>query len=1008
MSKVPINIPFPAYKGTQDYVFVSYAHADARIVYPELERLKRLGYNLWYDEGVSPGARWSDELALRIHNCSLFLVLVTPGVARSVHCQDELNYVLEAERPVLAMHIAETELPPGIKLRLGARQAIFAHKLSSQEIDRKLGEVLSTIGVARNEERNASNTAVLDLKPGDDVGNFHLLEVLGEGGMGTVYLAEQREPVARRVALKVIKLGMDTKEVLARFEAERKALALLSHNNIATVYESGATSTGRPYFVMEYVAGKSITEYSDDRRLNFKQRIKLLKQACSGVLHAHQKGIIHRDLKSSNLIVTESAGEPIVKIIDFGIAKSVQGTLSNVTLYTKIGEAVGSPGYASPEQMSGNMGDIDTRTDVYSLGIVLYELLTGMRPFDDETFIGRDSAQIHQLLRNTEPPLPSTRLTRDETLVTRATVVSTTTDKIFGELKGDLSSIVMKAIRSEREERYPSVSSLSADLERYLTGAPVEASPQTAWYLISRFVKRHAAGVTISIGVFFLLLVATVTSTYFYYRASEEATRANLLATQSQTTVDFLLKLFEGSSPDNSPDPSLTARDLLDQGAIRLTERSDLDAGIRLQLSETVADVYLRLWLPKQAIELLRKTISSTLDELGENHVLVFRAQIKLGDVLRANDELEEAKTILSAANNLLNQVEDITIDDKAKLFNNFALVLSRLNETTQAEQLYLQALDLRKQEQGDRSLSVAVTLHNLALLYLATDQLDLAEQFTRQSLDIRKELFDEKHPRVATSQDVLAAVLERRGKFEEATKIMNEVVSIRRKVFGDDNQLVASSLYDLARVQIESGKWQAAVKNFEKAMSIDGEGSADWAFNAYRLAFLEQLRGNNDRALLLAKAAMPIMQDRYGSDYRHVAHLKRLIASLHVDLNLDLSVAETLARESVDTFTILGGEEYISAALANLSLAQVLNARGDQNLAISLAENGLDIAQKDTAINKPNLATAFSILGNLYKDNNQMTKACSIFDSLMKLRMTHYASDHPYVELARKKLTVC
>ncbi len=1005
---MPIDIPFPAYKGTQDYVFVSYSHADARLVYPELERLKRLGYNVWYDEGVSPGSRWSDELALRIQNCSLFLVLVTPGVAKSVHCQDELNYVLEAERPVLAMHIAETELPPGIKLRLGARQAIFAYKLSSQEIDRKLGEVFSTIGIACDRESASSNTAVLDLKPGDNVGNFHLLEVLGEGGMGTVFLAEQREPVARRVALKVIKLGMDTKEVLARFEAERQALSLLAHNNIATVYESGATSTGRPYFVMEYVAGKSITEYCDDKKLSFKQRIKLLKQACRGVLHAHQKGIIHRDLKSSNLIVTESAGEPIVKIIDFGIAKSMQGSLSNVTLYTKIGDAVGSPGYASPEQMSGNMGDIDTRTDVYSLGIVLYELLTGMRPFDDNTFIGRDSAQIHDLLRSTEPPLPSTRLTKDATLVTRANVLSTTTDKIFGELKGDLSSIVMKAIRSEREDRYPSVSALSADLERYLTGAPVEATPQTALYLFSRFVKRHSAGVAISISVFLLLVAATITSTYFYIRASEEATRANLMATQSQTTVDFLLKLFEGSSPDNSPDPSLTARDLLDQGAIRLTEQSDLDAAVRLQLSETVADVYLRLWLPKQAITLLRKTILSTIDELGENHVLIFRAQVKLGDVLRANDELEEAKAILSSVKKSLNQVEGITIDDKARLFNNLALVLSRLNETSQAEELYLQALDLRKQEQGDRSLSVAVTLHNLALLYMSTDQLDLAEQFSRRSLDIRKELFDEKHSRVATSLDVLAGIFERRGQFEEATELMNEVVLIRRKVFGDDNQVVATSLYNLAKVQIESGSWQAAIENFEKAMSIDGKGTVDWAFSAYRLAFLEQLQGNNDRSYSLATAAMPLMQQQYGNDYRHVAHLKRLIASLHVDLDLDLSIAESLARESVNTFILLSDEENINVALANMSLAEVLNAKGNEKLAVDIAKNALNIAQKDTAINKRNLAVALLSLGNLYNKSNRIGEACAVFNDLINLRLSNYTSEHPYVDLVRQKLMNC
>ncbi len=1008
MGNSKANTPFPAYNGDGDYIFVSYSHADSPIVYPQLERLKRLGYNIWYDEGVSPGARWSDELALRIHQCTTFLVFITPKMAESVHCQDELNYVLEANRPLLAVHLAETELPPGLKLRIGARQAIFAYQLSDAEFDRKLSEALSSFGIAKEKSLQSANEAAIDLKPGDHVGNFCLLEVLGEGGMGTVFLAEQREPVARRVALKVIKLGMDTKEVLARFEAERQALAVLSHPNVATVFEGGATSTGRPYFVMEYVPGIPITQYCDDRKLDFKSRVRLFMQACSGILHAHQKGIIHRDLKSSNIVVVENAGKPLVKIIDFGIAKSMQRSLANQTLYTRIGDIVGSPGYASPEQMSGSGDDVDTRADVYSLGIVLYELLCGACPFEDQQLLHHDTQQIFHFLRTEAPPQPVSRLPQDDRLQHVAAMRSTTEDKIRKEIRGDLSSIVMRAIRSKKDERYPSVTSFSADLERWLRGIPVEASPQTPLYLISLFVKRNAASVAVGLAVLLLLIGATAVSTYSFIRASNEAQRANLLATQTQTTVDFLLKLFEGSGPDNSPDPSTTARELLDQGAKRLLEDKGLDAGVRLQLSETVADVYLRLWIADRAIALLRDAIAVTLPELGEDNVLVLRARIKLGDVLRANDELDEAKVILEDAKSKIDRVKGVDVDDKATLANNLALVLARLGETDAAEALYLEALALRREHSGERSLPVAVVLHNLGLMYTGAGKLELAEEYTRKSLALRLELFDDEHPRVATSRSVLSTILRQQGKFAEAERLIRHTLEIQERVFGSDNDLIAINSYRLARILILTGDWEGADAAFDRALSIDTAGSVDWALDAYRAAFLHESMQNFDKAMKLADAALPILTERHGFENFDVAQLMMLKARLLIRLQGDLSKAENMARTAVQTMIALYEPQSVEVALARMTLAEVLNSRGQLEIALSLAQQALENAHADDEVTKPSRSAALEGKARIYKANSDNAKFCETLKELFTLRISHFSSDHPYVQNLQPEIQKC
>jgi hypothetical protein len=367
------------------------------------------------------------------------------------------------------------------------------------------------------------STAVTTGAAGDGViGRYKLLESIGEGGMGVVYLAEQVEPVRRHVAVKVIKPGLDTKQVVARFEAERQALALFDHPGIAKVLDAGATQLGRPYFVMELVRGTRITDYCSSIHLAVRERIKLLIQVCHAVQHAHQKGVIHRDLKPSNVLVTLQDTGPLPKVIDFGIAKAINQPLTEQTAFTRCGEMIGTPEYMSPEQAEMNGMNIDTRTDVYSLGVLLYELLTGSPPFDPEELRQSSHQDMVTILRTREVDPPSYRIARPGSNVDQVCAAGRAErDALRRLLRGDLDWVVLRALSKDRTQRYPSASEMARDLQRYLNGEPVEAAPPSASYRLGKFAAKHRA-VLIAVLVFVAgLLVSSVACAALAWKAME-------------------------------------------------------------------------------------------------------------------------------------------------------------------------------------------------------------------------------------------------------------------------------------------------------------------------------------------------------------------------------------------------------------------------------------------------------------------------------------------------------
>src|SRR6476660_1593765 len=332
------------------------------------------------------------------------------------------------------------------------------------------------------EEILAASARVTE-KPGDRIGHYKLLQKIGEGGCGLVYMAQQEEPVRRQVALKIIKLGMDTRNVIARFEAERQALALMDHSNIARVFDAGATGSGRPYFVMELVRGIPITAYCDQNNLPVHERLELFVQVCHAVQHAHQKGIIHRDLKPSNVLVTLNDGRAEPKVIDFGVAKATGQQLTEKTLFTAFAQMVGTPLYMSPEQAEMTSIDIDTRSDIYSLGVLLYELLTGTTPFDQQRMRGAAFDEIRRIIREEEPPKPSTRIsTLGESRTATAAHRQVDSHRLGRLIEGDLDWIVMKALEKNRTRRYDTAGNFAADVLRHLSDQPVEACPPSTTY----------------------------------------------------------------------------------------------------------------------------------------------------------------------------------------------------------------------------------------------------------------------------------------------------------------------------------------------------------------------------------------------------------------------------------------------------------------------------------------------------------------------------------------------
>ena len=695
------------------------------------------------------------------------------------------------------------------------------------------------------------------------IGPYRILQLLAQGGMGLVYVAEQLEPVRRRVALKVIKDGMDTHEVIARFELERQALAVMDHPNIAKVLDGGATADRRPYFVMELVRGIPVTEYCDVHKLSTHDRLLLFIEVCHAVQHAHQKGVIHRDLKPSNVLVMLQDGAPVPKVIDFGIAKALAQPLTERTLVTQVGMTVGTPAYMSPEQADPSALDVDTRTDVYSLGVMLYELLVGRLPLDP-TEMGFPMFMVKLQQRETNVSRPSAKLA---TLGQVASAISSSrrTDVrgLRRELQGDLDWIVMKALDPDRTRRFQTVNDLAMDLERYLHNEPVIARPPSTLYRISKFVRRHRVAVSAGAVVVASLVVGLTLAELSLVRARRAEAFARQEAETSRQVAAFVTGLFRISDPGEARGNSVTAREILDRGADRIRSELSGQPLVQAQMMFTIGNVYRELGLFSQAQPLLEQSFTirqralsaddsvlqanvfelarlasqqgrfaqaeslyrATLGErertLGPTHPSLAIVLSGLGGMFVTRGRPAEAESLLTRAVALRAKSGAPDDPDFARMLRNLGSAYLAQARYAEAEPVFRRALAMYERTVGGDHPDVGRTLSNLGVVYYGLERYDEAEQYYRRAeLNLAKAL-GEDHVNIASININLGEIAWHRGQFPEAERRLLRALAILQKRVDPGHPSVATAEYDLANVLRDLGRNGEAEARYRRALAI-------------------------------------------------------------------------------------------------------------------------------------------------------------------------------------------
>lgn len=835
------------------------------------------------------------------------------------------------------------------------------------------------------------------------IGPYRLIRVVASGGMGVVYEAEQRNP-RRVVAVKVIKnhdLNDDRRALL--FRREIASLARLRHPNIASILEAGQTEQGQLYFAMEFVRGEPITQFAAARDWTIRQRLELFRNVCDAIGYAHQRGVIHRDLKPSNILVSQPDPEgdadsaihrgPVVKILDFGVARISDPELGPDTTITGSGQVLGTLRYMSPEQTRAHPDEIDVRTDVYSLGVVLYELLTGRLPYET------DVVSPHLAMK---------------TICEQPPVRPGAVDK---QCRGDLETIVLKALEKDPADRYQGIAEFHEDVNRYLNNLPIRAHPPSSLYQLKKLIGRHRAAVAVASVIFLLTLTFAVVAGILATRLAREH-RAAVAAKDAEAgaravsdrIAGFLEDMFASAHPDKARGREVSVREVIDAAAVRVDSELANMPEVSAAVHDTIGKTYHSLGLYDRAEEEFRAALKQRRAIFDAEHPDVISSMNNLAMLLVDKGQFDEARRLCERALDLARRVpgRDSLV---AGSLSSLGSLLRATGDLEQSERCFREALRLRRRELGDKHRDVATCLNNLAALLQQTARFDEAETLYRDALAMRLELLGNPHPDVAVSMNNLAMLYWEQGRYDAAEPLFRQVIDQQRSLVGNDHPMVAAALNNLGLVRKAKGDFAAAESLFRQALDIQrrvlGPDHSDLAETTNNLGVLFYARGDLEGARSFLEDALAIRRRALGNDHPGVAKNLNDLAALHY-ASKDYDAAEPLYLQALEMYTRLVGPSHplVGAILNNLGA--LTRAQGQLEQSEAYYRRSIDVFTEVLPADHPHLAGSLAGLGRTLLDAGKASDAATYLRRALSIQRASLPADSTQTVLTEKLLAEC
>ncbi len=738
-------------------------------------------------------------------------------------------------------------------------------------------------------------------RPSSVIGPYKLLQQIGEGGMGIVFMADQTYPIHRKVALKIIKPGMNSRQVIARFEAERQALAMMEHPNIAKVLDAGATATGRPYFVMELVKGVPITDYCDQARLSPRERLELLVPVCMAIQHAHQKGVIHRDIKPSNVLVSLYDGHPVPKVIDFGVAKAIEQRLTERTLYTQHGAIVGTLEYMSPEQAENSALDIDTRTDVYALGVLLFELLTGTTPLERQRLRQAAYLEIVRRIREEDPPKPSSRLSKTEQIAAIAARRNMEPRKLARVVRGELDWIAMKALEKDRTRRYATASDLARDLQRYLADEPVEAGPPSARYRLRKFAGKHRAALATAVAFAAVLVAATGVSLWQAIRATRSEREAKAVL------AFFSDKVLAAPRPRGrlgGLGHDVTLRAAVDAAESVIASDFAAQPNVEAAIRDTLGTTYLYLGEPTLAIPQHQRALALRTLTLGPEHHDTLKSLNNLAfayqDAGRTTDAIPLHERVVAISRAKWGPEHPDTL----KSLTNLALAYGRNGQYAEAIPLFETVFSVREAILGFEHPDTLNALNNLVVAYYSVGRVTEAIPLQEQVLKHFRATLGPNHPKTLLALNNLASTYLEVGRSEQAIPLFTEALQLRRVEPGPDHPDTLTSMNNLAAAYQIDGQNTEAIRRFEELLPLRvaklPEDHPDTLRTMYNLAQAYREDGRTAQAIAMFETVLSKRKAKLRTDHPDTLTTMNGLAAAYLETHRWVD-AERLLRDCLE-----------------------------------------------------------------------------------------------------------